>query len=115
MEAGFIAMLKVALMGVLIATFVAPLAGMVDTTEGTVTVSWPHPAMKTTSNAASEYIIPNLILRICPSRPTVVSQYPYLVRASAWRGAPTRHDLAKVTSWKLPSLSEIAHFCHHSY
>jgi hypothetical protein len=38
-EAGLIAMLKVALMGVLMATFVAPLAGMVDTTIGTVTTS----------------------------------------------------------------------------
>jgi hypothetical protein len=38
-EAGLIAMLKVALMGVLIATFVAPLAAIVDITEGTVTTS----------------------------------------------------------------------------
>jgi hypothetical protein len=38
-EAGLIAILKVALMGVLIATFVAPLAAIVDTTEGTVTTS----------------------------------------------------------------------------
>ncbi len=36
---GFIAMLNVALMGVLMTTFVAPLAGIVDTTEGTVTTS----------------------------------------------------------------------------
>jgi hypothetical protein len=63
-EAGLIAMLNVALMGVLIATFVAPFAGTVDTTEGTVTVSWPQPATKTTNKAASQYVIPNLILRI---------------------------------------------------
>ena len=61
----FIAMLKVALMGVLTATPVAPLAGTVDTTEGTVTVSWPHPAINTTNRAAIQYVIPNLYLRIC--------------------------------------------------
>jgi hypothetical protein len=38
-EAGLIAMLKVALMGVLITTFVAPLAAIVDTTKGTFTTS----------------------------------------------------------------------------
>jgi hypothetical protein len=54
MEEGFISMLKVALMGVLIATLDAPLAGIVDTTEGTVTVSWPQPATKTTNRAANQ-------------------------------------------------------------
>jgi hypothetical protein len=38
-EAGFIALLKVALMGVSTTTFVAPLAGIVDTIVGTLTVS----------------------------------------------------------------------------
>jgi len=38
-EAGLIAMLKVALIAVLIATFVAPLAAIVEITEGTVTTS----------------------------------------------------------------------------
>jgi hypothetical protein len=38
-EAGLIAMLKVALIAVLIATFVAPLAAIVDITEGIVTTS----------------------------------------------------------------------------
>jgi hypothetical protein len=38
-EAGFITMLKVALMGVFTATPVAPLAATVDTTVGTVIVS----------------------------------------------------------------------------
>jgi hypothetical protein len=66
------AMLNVALMGVLTATFVAPLAGTVDTTEGTVTVSWPHPATKTTNRAASQYVIPNLILRISSLSPNCV-------------------------------------------
>jgi hypothetical protein len=64
-EDGFIAMLKVALMVELMTTPVAPLAGMVDTTEGTVTVSWPHPAMKTTNKDARKLVIPNLYLRIC--------------------------------------------------
>jgi len=57
-------MLKVALIGVLTTTPVAPLAGIVDTTEGTVIVSWPHPAAKTTNRAASQYVIPNLYLRM---------------------------------------------------
>jgi hypothetical protein len=39
MVAGFIAMLKVALIGVLTATLVAPFAGTVDTTDGTTTTS----------------------------------------------------------------------------
>jgi hypothetical protein len=64
-EEGFIAMLKVALIAVLIATAVAPLAGMVDTTDGTVTVSCPHPAMKTTNRNAKKHVIPILYLRIC--------------------------------------------------
>ena len=58
-------MLKVALIVVSIATAVAPLAGMVDTTEGTVTVSCPHPAMKTTNRDAKKHVIPTLYLRIC--------------------------------------------------
>jgi hypothetical protein len=48
----FIAMLKVAPMGVLMETLVAPFAGMVDTTDGTVAVSWPHPTTKMTRNTA---------------------------------------------------------------
>jgi hypothetical protein len=63
--AAFIAMLKVALMGVLTATFRAPFAGIVDTTEGTVTVSWPQPATKMTDRTASQYVKPNLFVRIC--------------------------------------------------
>jgi hypothetical protein len=66
------ATLNVALMGVLTTTLVAPLAGTVDTTEGTVTVSWPHPATKTTNKAASQYVIPNLILRISSLSPYCV-------------------------------------------
>ena len=57
-------MLKVALIGVLTETFVAPLVGIVDTTEGTVATSRPHPVTKSTKNAASEYVVPNLYLRI---------------------------------------------------
>jgi hypothetical protein len=57
-------MLNVALIGVFTETFGAPLAGTVDTTEGTLTVSSPHPATKTTNRAASQYVIPNLNLRI---------------------------------------------------
>jgi hypothetical protein len=64
MVAGFIAMLKVALMGVLMATLVAPFAGTVDTTDGTTTTSWPHPAAKTSDKAASQYVKPNLNLRM---------------------------------------------------
>ena len=58
-------MLKVALIAVSIATAAAPLAGMVDTTDGTVTVSCPHPAMKTTNRDARKHVIPILYLRIC--------------------------------------------------
>jgi hypothetical protein len=58
------AMLKVALIGVFTSTLVAPLAGTVDTTEGTVTVSWPQPAMKTTSKVANQYVTLNLTLLI---------------------------------------------------
>jgi hypothetical protein len=54
--AAFIAMLKVALIGVLTATFVAPFEGIVDTTEGTITVSWPQPAIKITDRIASQYV-----------------------------------------------------------
>jgi len=68
-EAVFIAMLKVALMDVSTATFVAPLAGVVDTTDGAVTVSWPHPATKMTVRTASQHMTPNLILRICNLSP----------------------------------------------
>jgi len=59
MEAGFIAMLKVALIAVSNATAVAPLAGIVDTTEGTVTVSSPQPATKTNNRPANKDVIPN--------------------------------------------------------
>jgi hypothetical protein len=38
-DAGLMAMLKVALIGVLMTTLVAPLAGTVETTNGTTTVS----------------------------------------------------------------------------
>jgi hypothetical protein len=62
--AGFILMLKVALIGVFTATSVAPLAGIVDTTVGTLTVSWPHPVARTTNRAASQYVTPNLYLRM---------------------------------------------------
>jgi hypothetical protein len=63
--AGFIAMLKVALMAVLTATLAAPGAGTADTTDGTLTTSWPHPATKTTHRDAKRHVIPILILRIC--------------------------------------------------
>jgi hypothetical protein len=109
------AMLKVALMGVLMATFVAPFAGMVDTTEGTVTVSWPQPAIKTTSKAANEYVIPNLILRICPSHPTVGVPVSNSSLCFSRPGAPGRHDEAKVIIEKLPGLSENAHIGRESF
>jgi mannose/fructose/N-acetylgalactosamine-specific phosphotransferase system component IIC len=64
-DEGFIATLNVALTAVLMTTPVAPLAGMVDTTAGTVTVSWPHPAMKTTNRDARKHVIPILNLRMC--------------------------------------------------
>jgi hypothetical protein len=57
-------MLNVALIGVFTETFVAPLAGTVDTIEGTITVSWPHPATNTTNSDASQYVIPILYLRM---------------------------------------------------
>jgi hypothetical protein len=57
-------MLKFALIGELMATFVAPFAGIVDTTEGTLTVSWPQPAMKTANKTDSPYVMPNLTLRM---------------------------------------------------
>src|SRR5580704_6034847 len=63
--AGFIAVLKVALMVVVMATFVAPLAGMVDTTVGPVATSSPHPAMKMTIRATSKHLIPPGPFRIC--------------------------------------------------
>jgi hypothetical protein len=47
------------------ATFVAPLAGMVDTTVGPVATSSPHPAMKVTIRATSKYLIPTGPFRIC--------------------------------------------------
>jgi hypothetical protein len=50
----FIAILKIALIGVLTAIFVAPLAGIVDTTDGIVAVSWPHPATKMTDKTANQ-------------------------------------------------------------
>jgi hypothetical protein len=56
-EAGFMAMLKVALRPVLMATLVAPFAGVVDTTAGIVTASWPHPAMKITNRDARKHVI----------------------------------------------------------
>jgi hypothetical protein len=56
--------LNVALIGVFTETFAAPLAGTVDTTEGTMTVSSPHPVTKTTKRAASQNVIPILNLRI---------------------------------------------------
>jgi hypothetical protein len=64
-EEGLIAMLKVAVIVVLMATFVAPLAGTVDTTDGTVTVSCPHPETKTTNRDARKHVIQILYLRIC--------------------------------------------------
>jgi hypothetical protein len=62
--AAFIAMLNVALIGVSMATLVAPLVGTVETTEGTLIVSWPHPVTRTTNIATNQYVIPNLYLRI---------------------------------------------------
>src|SRR5580698_7638713 len=63
--AGFIAVLKVAPIGVAMATLVAPLAGMVDTTVGPVATSSPHPAMKVTIRATSKQLIPIGPFRIC--------------------------------------------------
>jgi len=65
MVAVFIAWLKIALIGVLTATTIAPLAGIEDTTVGTVTVSRPHPATKITDRIASQCVTPNMNLRIC--------------------------------------------------
>jgi hypothetical protein len=64
MDAEFIAMLKVAPMVVLTTTPVAPFAGTVDTTEGTVTVSSPQPATKTNMTTANQDAIHNLHLLI---------------------------------------------------
>jgi hypothetical protein len=60
MVAGAMAMLKVALMVVLTTTPAAPCAGMVDTTVGTVTTSWPHPVIKATKSVAKKQKNPNL-------------------------------------------------------
>jgi hypothetical protein len=57
-------MLKVALIVVFTATFVAPAAGIADNTDGTVTTSWPHPATKATNKAARQQLIPTLFLCI---------------------------------------------------
>jgi hypothetical protein len=57
-------MLKVALIAAFMATFVAPWVGMVDTTEGTVTVSCPHPTIITTMRDARKVESPKLSLRI---------------------------------------------------
>jgi hypothetical protein len=62
--AGFIAVLKVTLIAVFKATFVAPLAGIVDTTAGPVTTSSPHPAMKVAIRATSKQLIPTGPFRI---------------------------------------------------
>jgi hypothetical protein len=62
-------MLKIALIVVLMATFVVPLAGIVDTTVGTVTTSWPHPATKATSKAAIKHMKTVPYLRICTLSP----------------------------------------------
>jgi hypothetical protein len=64
-EAGLIAMLNVALIVALMATFVAPGAGVTETTPGMLTVSTPHPATKTTNKVARKYMNPNLYLRMC--------------------------------------------------
>jgi hypothetical protein len=63
--ARLIASLNVAPIVVLIETFVAPLAGNVDTTVGTVTTSWPHPAMRAINRAAGKHVMPTPNLRIC--------------------------------------------------
>ena len=39
-------------------------SGVVETTEGTLIVSWPHPVTRTTNIATNQYVIPNLYLRI---------------------------------------------------
>jgi hypothetical protein len=49
MEAALIGTLNVALIVALMATPVAPGAGVTETTPGMLTVSTPHPATKTTS------------------------------------------------------------------
>jgi hypothetical protein len=89
----FISMLKVALIEGLMATFVAPVAGTADSTDGTVTVSWPHPATKTTNKAARQYEILNLYLRIrflLPSLGGTASIFRPSVDQA--RNAGTAHD-----------------------
>jgi hypothetical protein len=56
-EAGLIAILNVALIVALMATFIAPWAGVTDTTPGMLTVSKPHPATKTTNKVARKDVI----------------------------------------------------------
>jgi hypothetical protein len=69
---GVIDMLKVALIAVLMTTPVAFCAGATDTTDGTVTVSWPHPAMNATRRVTIKEVIPALNMRIVLPRPTVL-------------------------------------------
>jgi hypothetical protein len=74
-DAGSIVMLKVALIAVFTATAVAPFAGIVDTTEGTVTVSSPQPATKTNNRPANKDLIPNpRLLILIPLASTAAPQ-----------------------------------------
>jgi hypothetical protein len=95
-EAGLIAMLKVALMGVLMATFVAPLAGMVDTTIGTVTTP------EKTGYANCEFA------HLLPSRPTVVTHRSRLIILSDRHEAPTDLNWATLSNCDLRILSRNA-------
>ena len=98
MDACFIAMLKVALMGVFTATLVAPFAGIVDTTAGTVTVSWPHPATNMTNRAASQYVITTLYLRICSLLSNMDVAERIHVNPSAHVNLPAERALANLVS-----------------
>jgi hypothetical protein len=92
-EAALIAMLKVALMVALMATFVAPGAGVTETTPGMLTVSTPHPATKATNKVAKKCMYPILNLRICiphvqPWRRRIICTY-----LRVWPNVQSRHEL----------------------
>jgi hypothetical protein len=73
MEDELISTLNVVVTGELTATFVAPCAGVTETTPGRLTVSWPHPTTYTARRAARKHTNRVLYLRICTSSPTVVT------------------------------------------
>jgi hypothetical protein len=106
--AEFIAMLKVALIVVFTATFVAPAAGITDTTDGTVTTSWPHPATKATNRVARQYVIPTLILCISSLMSNCGGTASKAHISIARRRS--RHDvLSHVNNWNVSMLVIFAH------